>query len=96
MQISEVVNSMKDLIDYSRNTKTGPMGKFDVNFLSVKLLPLHTYATFVVSFPRWSGMLDLRNGAWENMVFMVILLYYHTNVVKCDFMRRIAIQYIRI
>lgn len=25
LQISEVVNSMKDLIDYSRNTKTGPM-----------------------------------------------------------------------
>lgn len=27
MQISEVVNSMKDLIDYSRETGTGPMGK---------------------------------------------------------------------
>lgn len=26
-QISEVVNSMKDLIDYSRETGTGPMGK---------------------------------------------------------------------
>ncbi|CAJ1971980.1 unnamed protein product [Sphenostylis stenocarpa] len=26
LQISEVVNSMKDLIDYSRETKTGPMG----------------------------------------------------------------------
>ncbi len=36
MQISEVVNSMKDLIDYSRETNTGPMGKFDVNFLSLK------------------------------------------------------------
>lgn len=28
LQISEVVNSMKDLIDYSRETRTGPMGKF--------------------------------------------------------------------
>ncbi|KAL8225637.1 hypothetical protein R6Q57_018194 [Mikania cordata] len=27
LQISEVVNSMKDLIDYSRETRTGPMGK---------------------------------------------------------------------
>lgn len=27
LQISEVVNSMKDLIDYSRETGTGPMGK---------------------------------------------------------------------
>lgn len=27
MQISEVVNSMKDLIDYSRESGTGPMGK---------------------------------------------------------------------
>ena len=27
MQISEVVNSMKDLIDYSRLTGAGPMGK---------------------------------------------------------------------
>lgn len=26
-QISEVVNSMKDLIDFSRETGTGPMGK---------------------------------------------------------------------
>lgn len=26
-QISEVVNSMKDLIDYSRETRTGPIGK---------------------------------------------------------------------
>ena len=25
LQISEVVNSMKDLIDYSRETRTGPM-----------------------------------------------------------------------
>lgn len=30
LQISEVVNSMKDLIDYSRETGTGPMGEFDV------------------------------------------------------------------
>lgn len=30
MQISEVVNSMKDLIDYSRETGTGPMGKLDL------------------------------------------------------------------
>lgn len=30
MQISEVVNSMKDLIDYSRETGTGPMGKLIV------------------------------------------------------------------
>lgn len=29
MQISEVVNSMKDLIDYSRETGAGPMGKLD-------------------------------------------------------------------
>lgn len=29
LQISEVVNSMKDLIDYSRVTGTGPMGKID-------------------------------------------------------------------
>ena len=29
-QISEVVNSMKDLIDYSRETGIGPMGKFDI------------------------------------------------------------------
>lgn len=28
LQISEVVNSMKDLIDYSRETRTGPVGKF--------------------------------------------------------------------
>lgn len=28
LQISEVVNGMKDLIDYSRETGTGPMGKF--------------------------------------------------------------------
>jgi hypothetical protein len=33
MQISEVVNSMKDLIDYSRETGTGPMGKFIVYVL---------------------------------------------------------------
>lgn len=30
VQISEVVNSMKDLIDYSRITGTGPMGKLRV------------------------------------------------------------------
>lgn len=30
LQISEVVNSMKDLIDYSRETGTGPMGKFAI------------------------------------------------------------------
>ena len=29
LQISKVINSMKDLIDYSRETGTGPMGKFD-------------------------------------------------------------------
>lgn len=26
LQISEVVNSMKDLIDYSRETRMGPIG----------------------------------------------------------------------
>jgi cytochrome b len=30
MQISEVVNSLKDLIDHSRETGTGPMGKLMV------------------------------------------------------------------
>lgn len=29
MQISEVVNSMKDLIDYSREHGAGPMGKLN-------------------------------------------------------------------
>lgn len=38
MQISEVVNSMKDLIDYSRETGTGPMGKFNVLNLSISSL----------------------------------------------------------
>ncbi len=27
MQISEVVNSMKDLIDFSRENRIGPIGK---------------------------------------------------------------------
>ncbi|KAF5444634.1 hypothetical protein F2P56_033753 [Juglans regia] len=40
LQISEVVNSMKDLIDYSWEKGTGPMGKFPANFLSLKLLLL--------------------------------------------------------
>lgn len=38
LQISEVVNSMKDLIDYSKNTRTGPMGELLVIFLSLKFL----------------------------------------------------------
>jgi hypothetical protein len=33
LQISEVVNSMKDLIDYSRETGTGPMGKLMICLL---------------------------------------------------------------
>jgi hypothetical protein len=33
LQISEVVNSMKDLIDYSRETWTGPMGKLTICLL---------------------------------------------------------------
>lgn len=33
LQISEVVNSMKDLIDYSRETGTGPMGKLTICLL---------------------------------------------------------------
>lgn len=33
LQISEVVNSMKDLIDYSRETRTGPMGKLMIFLL---------------------------------------------------------------
>lgn len=37
-QISEVVNSMKDLIDYSRNTGTGPMGELHVIFSSFNFL----------------------------------------------------------
>ena len=38
LQISEVVNSMKDLIDYSRETGIGPMGKlFSVLPLSLSL-----------------------------------------------------------
>ena len=43
LQISEVVNSMKDLIDYSRETETGPMGKFmgsllvDCSFVSADM-----------------------------------------------------------
>lgn len=32
LQISEVVNSMKDLIDYSREVGTGPMGKLNFNY----------------------------------------------------------------
>ena len=35
LQISEVVNSMKDLIDYSRETGTGPMGKLSAIFSSL-------------------------------------------------------------
>lgn len=31
LQISEVVNSMKDLIDYSRETGAGPMGKLIIS-----------------------------------------------------------------
>ena len=34
MQISEVVNSMKDLIDYSRESGTGPMGKLSLPALN--------------------------------------------------------------
>lgn len=36
MQISEVVNSMVDLITYSRETGTGPMGDF--SFFCVLLI----------------------------------------------------------
>lgn len=47
-QISEVVNSMKDLIDYSRETGTGPMGKMDVMFLLL-LFFSHTNGTLKLS-----------------------------------------------
>ena len=33
-QISEVVNSMKDLIDYSRDNKIGPLG---IIFIAIRL-----------------------------------------------------------
>lgn len=42
LQIAEVVNSMKDLIDYSRQTRTGPMG-----MLFLILLPFFFDSTTV-------------------------------------------------
>lgn len=42
LQISEVVNSMKDLIDFCREHKVGPIGKFlfdcSISWYSVKFL----------------------------------------------------------
>lgn len=37
LQISEVVSSMKDLIDFCRENKVGPIGNFFSNFIAIFL-----------------------------------------------------------
>ncbi|KAJ1384424.1 LIM-domain binding protein/SEUSS [Sesbania bispinosa] len=67
LQISEVVNSMKDLIDYSRETGTGPMG----NYRKYIVVPLGLVLGNLTYRHLWSlpiRLLQLESGIWEEKV----------------------------
>lgn len=80
LQISEVVNSMKDLIDYSRETGTGPMGKIIVYWLICHSSFKKGYCVRWKSLMHWVSLFTFLCYNYKlilNIILFMTLSYMH-------------------